>query len=86
MSFAAQIKGKATTLWHIQRVKHLVRDMAGAGQLALITVVEMDCDDPGCPGPTTHVTILGVDLTRRVVTVHLPVHAIRAAHLSLLRA
>lgn len=85
MSFAAQIKGKAATLWHIQRVKRMVREMAGAGQLTLITVVEIDCDDPGCPGPATQITILGPDLVRRGFTFHLPVHAIRAADLSAIR-
>jgi len=85
VSFAAQVKGKAATLWHIQRVKRLVREMAGAGQLALITVVEMDCDDPDCRGPATQITILGPDLVRRGFTVHLPVQAIRAADLSAIR-
>ncbi|KIC19908.1 hypothetical protein RA20_11400 [Leisingera sp. ANG-Vp] len=85
MSYAAQIKGKAATLWHIQRVRRMVREMAGAGQLALITVVELDCKDPSCPGPATQITILGPDLVRRNFSIHLPVHAIRTADLSAIR-
>lgn len=82
MSFAAQIKEKATNVWHIQRVKRMVRELAGAGQLALITVVEMNCEDPGCPGPATHITILGPDLVRRGFTIHLPAHAVQRSDLS----
>lgn len=63
----------------------MVREMAGAGQLALITVVEIDCDDPVCLGPATQITILGPDLARWGFTVHLPVYAIRAADLSAIR-
>lgn len=82
MSFAAQITEKATTIWHIQRVKRLVRDLIAVGPLTLITVVEIDCDDPNCPGPATQITVLAADLVRRRATLHLSVHDIQEADLS----
>lgn len=85
MSFAAQIKGRAATLWHIQRVKRLVRDVARLGPLSLVTVVELDCLDPGCPGPTTQIAILDPGLEKRRITLHVPVSAVQTSHLETLR-
>lgn len=73
MSFATELRQKASKLWHIQRVKGLVRAHARAGPNALITVVEVECDDPACPGPATRITILGIDLIRRSLLIHRPV-------------
>ncbi len=79
MSFAGQIKGRAATLWHVQRVKKLVREWIEVGPLSLITVVEVECDEPNCPGPATHVTILNPVGTRWSFVVHKPVCAVRVA-------
>ena len=78
MSFAAEIRTKATTLWHIQRVKGLVRAHALIGPHALVTVTEFHCTDPACPGLATRITIFGIDLIRREVIVHRPVAGITA--------
>lgn len=81
MSFAAEIRDKATTLWHIQRVKGLVRDHAQIGPHALVTVTEFHCTDPACPGLATRITIFGIDLLRREVVLHRPVAEITAGDL-----
>ncbi|MCI5097235.1 MAG: hypothetical protein MRY77_13045 [Rhodobacteraceae bacterium] len=85
MSFAAQISGKAATLWHIQRVKRLVRDVAGLGPLSLITVVEIDCWELDCPGPTTQITILDPYMEKRCLVLHLPISAIQVSNLNVLQ-
>ncbi len=81
MSFAADLRQKATQLWHIQRVKGLARAQSGLGPHTLITVAEIACNDPACPGPATQITILGVDLIRRSFVIHRPVSDVTAADL-----
>ena len=72
MSFARDIRQTGAALWHIQRVKRLVRNCLCLGPHALIRVVELPCAAPDCPGPITQISILGLDLTRLVVVVHRP--------------
>ena len=72
MSFAQNIRQKGAELWHIQRVKRLVRDGLGLGPHALIRVVELPCAAPDCPGPITEIRILGLDLTRFMIVMHRP--------------
>lgn len=81
MTLASQIRGKAAALWHLRRVKQLVRDLTGAGQMTLITVVELDCRDPACPGPTTQISVMGPDLIRKTVTLHKPVRDVQLTDL-----
>ncbi len=81
MSFAADLREKACTLWHIQRVKYLVREYSQPGPNALITVTEVECLDPQCPGPATQITILGLDLIRRSLLIHRPVAQVTAEDL-----
>lgn len=81
MSFGADLCEKAHTLWHLQRVKRLVRDRTQLGPGALITVAEVDCNVPACPGRATQITILGFDLMRRALLIHRPVAQITAADL-----
>ncbi|MCC5958490.1 MAG: hypothetical protein JJU08_04045 [Rhodobacteraceae bacterium] len=81
MNFAADLCDRASTLWHIQRVRYLVRTHAQIGPNALITVAQFDCPDPACPGPKTQITILGFDLMRRSLLIHLPVADIMAEDL-----
>ncbi len=79
MSFAADLRQRASKLWHIQRVKALAREHVRFGSTALITVTEVNCDDPTCPGPATQITILGLDLTRRSFLIHRPLADVTAA-------
>ncbi len=81
MSFATDLREKACTLWHIQRVKYLVREHTQPGQNALISVTEVECPDPTCPGPATQITILGIDLIRRAILIHRPVAQVTAEDL-----
>jgi hypothetical protein len=62
------LRQAASSLWHTQRVKRLVRGRLAMD--AMISVVELPCLDPACPGPATQITILGFDLTRRIRVVH----------------
>lgn len=79
MSFAADLRKRASKLWHIQRVKALAREHVRFGSNALVTVTEVDCDDPACPGPATQITILGIDLTRRSFLIHRPLADVTVA-------
>ena len=81
MSFSVDLRQKASRLWHIQRVKALAREHVRLGPNALVTVTEVDCDDPACPGPATQITILGLDLTRRSFLIHRPLADVTAADL-----
>lgn len=48
---------KAQSLWHIQRVKRLVREHIGGSQ-CIVSVRETICTDPGCEGPATEIRII----------------------------
>ena len=63
---------RTRTLWHAGRVRRLVRERLGLGSRSLLTVVELPCPDPACPGPATRVTILCLDLGRLTLTIHRP--------------
>lgn len=71
---AAAIRQKAVLLWHLQRVKRLVR--ARVGGQCMVHLTEITCADPDCPGPATQISVTGIDLVRRVVVIHRPVAAI----------
>lgn len=86
MSFAADLRQRASQLWHIQRVKALARAQSGLGPNVLISVTEVACDDPACPGPATQITILGIDLIRRSVLIHRPVAEVTVSDMGLLVA
>lgn len=73
MSLTAQIKDKAAALWHFQRVRRLVRQQPGVSSQVIVSVAEIPCDDPACPGPATQITVLGLDLVRRILVIHRPV-------------
>ena len=84
MSLASDMRDKAAMLWHMQRVKRMVREKSRLGPHALVSVVEVPCDDPECPGPATQITVLGLDMIRRGFLVHLPVASITEADLHLI--
>lgn len=81
MSLTSDIRESAANLWHLHRVKRLVREYTGSGAQALITVTEITCDDPACPGPATQITIMGFDLVRHVLLVHRPAADVTASDL-----
>ncbi|PYC47943.1 hypothetical protein DI396_07595 [Litorivita pollutaquae] len=85
MSLAFDFRQKTTVLWHVQRVKRMVREMGGFGPHMLVSVTEINCDDPACPGPATQITVLGLDVLRRVFVIHRPVAEVTAADLGILR-
>jgi len=72
MSLAFDFRQKATAIWHMQRVKRMVRDVGGLGPQTMVSVSEIDCDDPVCPGAATQITILSFDLVRRRYVIHRP--------------
>jgi len=73
-------------LWHVQRVKRMVRERMPLGNHALVSVAEVPCDDPACPGPATQITIVGLDMVRRGFVIHVPVAAITEADLAAISA
>ncbi len=84
LPFATQMRDKAAALWHIQRVRRMVRDRVPAGAQCLIQVTQIDCADPACPGPATQISVTGFDLIRRTYLIHRPAAAITAADLMVL--
>lgn len=84
-TFAADFRQKAARMWHAQRVKALVRDHLGLGPQALISVAQVDCDQTQCPGPATQITLLTLDMVRRVHLIHRPLAEVTAQDLAALR-
>jgi len=78
MSLMAEFRTRTATLWHLQRVKRLVREVFAFGPHVVISVAEVPCPDADCPGPATRITVLGPDLTRRVIVIHRPASEISA--------
>jgi len=81
MSAVALLGDRTRTLWHAGRVRRLVRERLGLGPRSFLTVVELPCPDPTCPGPATQVTILGLDLGRLTLTIHRPMAEVTARDL-----
>lgn len=82
MSLANQIRDKAASVWHFQRVRGLVRQEAGLAPHVLVSVAQIPCEDPACPGPATQITILGMDLMRRMMVIHRPAAEVSAADIA----
>ncbi|MEM7693166.1 MAG: hypothetical protein AAF318_01845 [Pseudomonadota bacterium] len=76
------IRDKALLLWHIQRVKGLVRAHIGAGTQCLVFVQETICTDPGCEGPATELRIVTIGFQEIRATVHKGVSEIVDADLA----
>jgi len=76
MTIACEFGLRAARLWHLHRVRRMVREQGGFGPQTLVSVTEFLCDDPNCPGPATRITILAMDLTRRVLVIHRPAREI----------
>lgn len=82
MSLSEQIRDRAAALWHFQRVRRLVRQQAGLGPQVIVSVTQIPCEDPACPGPATQISILGLDLIRRMLVIHRPVAEVAEADIA----
>jgi hypothetical protein len=72
----------AQTLWHIQRIKRLVRDQLGNGVQCLVLVRETICTDPKCEGPATEVRIVMLDFRETRVTIHKSLSQVSASDIA----
>jgi len=68
----------AQSLWHVQRIKRLVRDRLGQGAQCLVSVRETICTDPQCAGPTTEFRIVMLDFREIRATIHKPLAQVLA--------
>lgn len=62
------LRGKALSIWHVQRVKRLIRDRVGSQ--CLVSVRDTICKDPGCEGPATDIRIVLLDFREIKLTIH----------------
>ncbi len=61
---------KARHMWHVQRVKRLVRDRLGNSAQCLVSVRETICTDPICEGPATEIKIVTLGFQEIKMTIH----------------
>ena len=73
------LREKAHTIWHIQRVKRLVRDRLGGGAQCLVSVRETICTEPDCEGPATEIRIVTLGLRETRALIHKPTSEIVGA-------
>lgn len=73
------LRENANAMWHVQRVKRLVRDHMGAGAPCLVSVREAMCNDPACEGLATEIRIITLSFDEIVAAVHKPVTEVTAA-------
>lgn len=73
------LRQKAHSIWHIQRVKRLVRDRLGGGSQCLVSVRETICTDPGCEGPITEIRIITLGFHEIRALIHKHASEIAAA-------
>ncbi len=64
------LRKTAQALWHVQRIKRLVRDRLGEGAQCLVSVRETVCTDPLCAGPATKVRVVRLDFRETKATIH----------------
>lgn len=64
------LRDRASSFWHAQRVKRLVRDQLGHGAQCLVSVRETVCTDPGCEGPATEIRIVTLGFQEIRALVH----------------
>lgn len=84
MTPGARFRDRACGLWRAQRIKGWVRRHMRLGPHSLVVIAELPCADPGCPGPTTAVSIFGLELTAWRWTLHKPVVEISEADIAAL--
>lgn len=67
----SSLRKAAYTVWHVQRIKRLVRDRLGSGLHCVVSVREMICTDPECEGPATEIRVMTLGLQQfSAVTIH----------------
>lgn len=64
------LRDRALSIWHVQRVKRLVRDRLGAGVQCIISVRETICTDPGCEGPAIEIRVVTLGFQEITAVVH----------------
>lgn len=64
------LRQTARDLWHVQRIKRLVRDRIGGGAQCIVSVRETICTDPGCEGPATDIRVVTVAFTELRTMIH----------------
>ena len=64
------LRDRASSFWHAQRVKRLVRDQIGHGAQCLISVRETVCTDPGCEGSAIEIRIVTLGFQEIRALVH----------------
>ncbi|MCE8419126.1 hypothetical protein LZ190_10475 [Rhodovulum sulfidophilum] len=74
----------AKVLWHLQRIKRLVRDRLGRGSPQLVSVRGTVCLDPGCPGPVTEIRVVNLALMQTRFVIHKTADQVSAADVSTL--
>ncbi|MBL3609931.1 hypothetical protein [Rhodovulum sulfidophilum] len=74
----------AKVLWHLQRIKRLVRDRLGRGSAQLVSVRGTVCLDPGYPGPATEIRVVNLALMQTRFVIHKPADQVSAADVSTL--
>lgn len=57
-------------LWHVQRIKGLVRNHLGRSRPCLVSAREAICEEPGCEGIATEVRIVLLDFRDIRVRIH----------------
>ncbi|WP_136440980.1 bifunctional diaminohydroxyphosphoribosylaminopyrimidine deaminase/5-amino-6-(5-phosphoribosylamino)uracil reductase RibD [Pacificoceanicola onchidii] len=74
---------QAQTLFHIQRIKGLVREQLGAGPKGLVSLRETLCTDPACPGIATEIRIISPGFEERRGLVHKPLSEVEPSDIAL---
>ena len=64
------LREHASSFWHAQRVKRLVRDQLGHGAQCLVSVRETICTDPECEVPATEIRIVPLGFQEIRALVH----------------
>lgn len=73
------LRQAAQTIWHIQRIKRLVRHRLGHGAQCLVSVREITCMDPSCEGLATEIRIVMLDFRETSALIHKSTSQVSAA-------
>jgi len=72
------LREKARSMWHIQRVKGIIREQLGGAQ-CMVSIRETICTDPGCEGPATEIRIVNLMFLETRAVIHKSASQITAA-------
>ena len=76
MKIEPTLGDRAKAIWHVQRVKQLVRDRIGGGAYCVVSVRETICTMPGCEGPATEIRIVTLGVKEVKALIHKKPHQI----------